>query len=108
MNLLCYFRCAVKHEAEESGAKQSDKEDHKPNHINYSRPDFLLDSNWFGSASNATHNKDHCAVSDPIRALLGDDFCSNSKNNSGSPLQGQYESDKWEDISEICRGSANR
>ncbi|XP_071706983.1 transcription factor GAMYB-like [Rutidosis leptorrhynchoides] len=91
---------SVKQEVEESGAKQFDTEDHKPNQINYSRPDFLLGSNWFGSSSNGvTRNKDHCAVSDPIRALLGDDFCSNS---------GQYESDKWEDISDICKGSANR
>lgn len=101
---------SVKHEVEESGAKQSDRgEDQKPDHIiNYSRPDFLLGSNWFGSTSY--DNKDHCAVSDPIRALLGDDFCDNSKHISDSPFQGgHYESDKWDDISEICRGSsANR
>ncbi|XP_071736256.1 transcription factor GAMYB-like [Rutidosis leptorrhynchoides] len=99
---------SVKQEAEETDAKQSDREDHKPNHINFSRPDFLLGSNWFGSSSNATHNKDHCAVSDPIRTLLGDDFCTDSKNNLGSPFQVHYESDKWVDISDICRGSTNR
>lgn len=100
---------SVKHEAEESGGKQpSDREDEK-NHIDYSRPDFLLGCNLFGSTSNADTNKDHCAVSDPIRALLGDDFCSDSKHLPDSPFEGHYEpTDKWDDISEICRGSGNR
>nr|GEV62771.1 zinc finger, CCHC-type [Tanacetum cinerariifolium] len=66
----------VKHEAEESGVKQSDVEDEKPNRIDFSRPDYLLGSNWFGSTSNADRNRNQSMVSDPIRALLGDDFCS--------------------------------
>ncbi|KAI3746629.1 hypothetical protein L6452_09067 [Arctium lappa] len=102
---------SVKHEAEESGAKQSDREDEKANHVNYSRPDFLLGSNWFGSTSNADRNKDQSGVSDPIGALLGDDFCSDSKQTaatiSGSPFLG-HESGKWDDISEICRATGSR
>lgn len=99
---------SVKREAEESGVKQSDREDEKPNRIDFSRPDYLLGSNWFGSTSNADRNRDQSMVSDPIRALLGDDFCSEFKHISSSPFQVHYEADKWDDISEICRGSANR
>nr|XP_043635074.1 transcription factor GAMYB-like [Erigeron canadensis] len=99
---------SVKQEAEESGVKESDREDQKPNHREYLRPDFLLGSNWFGSTSDADQNKDHYEVSDPIRALLGNDFCSDSKHNSCSPFDGHNESDKWDDISEICKGSSNR
>ncbi|XP_024968960.1 transcription factor GAMYB-like [Cynara cardunculus var. scolymus] len=94
---------SVKHEAEEAIAKQSDREDEKANHLNYSRPDFLLGSNWFGSTSNADRNKDQSVVSDPIGALLGDDFCSDSKQTFLG-----HESGKWDDISEICRAAENR
>ncbi|KAI3704205.1 hypothetical protein L1987_74420 [Smallanthus sonchifolius] len=106
---------SVKHEAEEFGTKQSDREDEKSNHINCSRPDYLLDSpSWFGSSSNtaAYGNKDHCLVSDPIHALGDDDFGSDSDRHiSGSPpFEGlHFESTgKWDDISEICRGPGNR
>ena len=97
---LCFFVwCEVKHEAEESGGKQCEREDDKMNnHVSYSRPDFLLGSNWFG-------NKDQSGVSDPIGALLGDDFCKHTV--SGSPFLG-HESGKWDDISEICRAAGNR
>ncbi|KAK9078735.1 hypothetical protein SSX86_002792 [Deinandra increscens subsp. villosa] len=104
---------SVKHEGEEFGAKLSDREDEKPNDLDYSRPDLLLDSNLLGSSSNADYsNKDHCVVSDPIHAPASDDFgCDSNKHISGySPLQGLHNesSDKWDDISEICRGPGNR
>ncbi|KAJ9542928.1 hypothetical protein OSB04_029434 [Centaurea solstitialis] len=98
---------SVKHEAEESGAKQCDREDEKANHhhVSYSRPDFLLGSNWFGSTDR---NKDQSGVSDPIGVLLGDDFCSDSKQTvADSPFLG-HGSGKWDDISEICRAAGNR
>lgn len=86
---------SVKHEVEESGGKQCEREDEKSksNHINYCRPDLLLDSPWFGSTSYPDRNKDHCGLSNSIGALFGDDFC------NGSPFQGHDESAKWDEIS---------
>ncbi|KAD7477750.1 hypothetical protein E3N88_00886 [Mikania micrantha] len=103
---------SVKQEAEEYGAKQSDREDDKPSQINYSRPDYLLDSNWcssnwYGSSSNADHsNYDHFVVSNPVSALLDEDLCIDSNNHilDSSPFYSHYGSNsKWDDISEICR-----
>ncbi|KAK9062685.1 hypothetical protein SSX86_019874 [Deinandra increscens subsp. villosa] len=102
---------SVKQEPEEYVAKQLDREDDKPNHTNYLRPDSLLGSNlfgsyWYGSGSNAEHsNYDHCMVSDPIHPL-GEDFCNDSNKHisDSPPFHGHYGSaGRWDDISEICR-----
>ncbi|XP_076951380.1 transcription factor GAMYB-like [Bidens hawaiensis] len=88
---------SVKVEAEESGAKQSD------NRINSSWPDTLMGLNLFGSGSNTSHsnsNYDRYVLSDPIRALLGEDFCIDSSKHI-SAFHGS--TGKWDDISEICR-----
>lgn len=94
---------SVKHEADESGGKQSEREDEKQptdHMLKYCRPDLLLDSPWFGSGSTSTsnpdHNKDHY---DPIGALFAADYCNGSNHMAGSPFQGHDESPKWDEIS---------
>ncbi|KAK1411568.1 hypothetical protein QVD17_38118 [Tagetes erecta] len=90
---------SVKQEAEDFGFMHSEREDDKPNNINFSRPDYLLDSFWFSSGSTADYsNYDHHG--------LGGDFCNYSNNHisDSSPFHEHYESTgKWDDISEICR-----
>ncbi|GJZ61424.1 hypothetical protein Tco_0617561 [Tanacetum coccineum] len=47
------------------------------------------------------YRRDQSMVSDPILALLGYDFCSEFKHYSSSPFQVHYESDKWDNISDL-------
>lgn len=45
--------------------------------MNFSRPDFVLDSNWFGPSTE--RGKDHSILTDAIGTLLGEDFNSDCK-----------------------------
>ncbi|XP_074357186.1 transcription factor GAMYB-like isoform X1 [Apium graveolens] len=51
-----------------------DEKDGDSCRMNISRPDFLLDSNWFGLSSD--YGKDYFILRDAIGALLAEDFAS--------------------------------
>lgn len=51
-----------------------DEKDGDSCRMNISRPDFLLDSNWFGLSTD--YGKDYFILRDAIGALLAEDFTS--------------------------------
>lgn len=67
---LVYFK--VKQEKPDWVSMTNGNEtDGNSRHLNISRPDFLLDSNWFGLS--ADYGKDYFILRDAIGALLAED-----------------------------------
>lgn len=72
-NLMwCYEGCKVKQEAVDWGTVKCFDKEENANEMVFSRPDFLLDSNWFGHSTE--RGREHSGLTDAIGALLGEDF----------------------------------
>ncbi|XP_058196316.1 transcription factor GAMYB-like [Rhododendron vialii] len=64
--------CKVKQEAVDWGTLKCFDKEENANEMLFSRPDFLLDSSWFGHSTE--RGREHSVLTDAIGALLGEDF----------------------------------
>ncbi|XP_059665503.1 transcription factor MYB33-like [Cornus florida] len=69
--------CKIKQEEVDWITRQYDEKEENADHMLFSRPDFLLGSNWFGD--DTERGKEHSIMTDAIGALLGEDFSSDYK-----------------------------
>lgn len=77
--IASYFDCCLvkQEEAKWASIMHCEGKDGNSCQMNFSRPDFMLNSNWFGPSTEC--GKDHSILTDAIGTLLGEDFNSDCK-----------------------------
>lgn len=101
--------CQIKPEAIEWLSAESDGQKDVSGHLEYLRPDALLDSFWLGHRIG--RNKDQTIITEDVGALIGDDLNCEYKQIGALPSESDQtfgpRSSTWDNISAVYQPSKN-